>query len=150
MTDLQAALGRPQIARLDAVVAERTRLAGGYAAALADHPVLRAPRPRPDARWNWQTYAAVLRDEARLGQVEVLQFLLDRGIACKRGVGNAHQEPAYADRARWRGGPGGLAVSERLRDRMVMLPLYHGMTPPEQEAVIAALRALADAERGRS
>ena len=148
MTDLQAALGRPQIARLDAIVAERTRLAETYAAALAEHPVLRAPQPRPNARWNWQTYAAFLRDDARLGQVEVLQFLLDRGIACKRGVSNAHQEPAYADPSRWRMGPGGLAVSERLRDHTVMLPLYHGMTPAEQEAVIAALRELA--ERGRS
>ena len=148
MTDLQAALGRPQIARLDAIVAERTRLAETYAAALAEHPVLRAPQPRPNARWNWQTYAAFLRDGARLGQVEVLQFLLDRGIACKRGVSNAHQEPAYADRSRWRAGPGGLRVSERLRDGVVMLPLYHGMTPAEQEAVIAALRELA--ERGRS
>jgi perosamine synthetase len=147
MTDLQAALGRPQIARLDAIVAERTRLAETYAAALADHPVLRAPLPRPNARWNWQTYAAFLRDDARLGQVDVLQFLLDRGIACKRGVGNAHQEPAYADRSRWRSGPGGLAVSELLRDHTVMLPLYHGMTPAEQDAVIAALRELA--ERGR-
>jgi dTDP-4-amino-4,6-dideoxygalactose transaminase len=72
-----------------------------------------------------------------------MQFLLDRGIACKRGVGNAHQEPAYADPARWRAAPGGLAVSERLRDGMLLLPLYHGMSSSEQEAVISALRELA-------
>ena len=40
MTDLQAAVGRPQLARLDAIVAERRRLADRSRAAFADHPAL--------------------------------------------------------------------------------------------------------------
>jgi dTDP-4-amino-4,6-dideoxygalactose transaminase len=142
MTDLQAALGRPQIARLAQIVAERQRLAAAYASALENHPVLAAPQLRPNVRGNWQSYPARLREHARGRQVAVMQFLLDRGIACKRGVGNAHQEPAYADRSRWREGPSGLGLSERMRDEVVLLPLYHGMTTDEQAAVIAALDAL--------
>ena len=80
---------------------------------------------------------------------EVLQFLLDHGVACKRGVSNAHQEPAYAGGTHWRAAPDGLAVSERLRDQTVLLPLYHAMDDTEMEAVLAALAALDGALGGR-
>jgi perosamine synthetase len=52
---------------------------------------------------------------------------------------NAHQEPAYAGKETWRA-EGTLAVSERLRDRTVLVPLFHGMTDAEQDTVITALR----------
>ncbi|MBK7397818.1 MAG: DegT/DnrJ/EryC1/StrS family aminotransferase [Myxococcales bacterium] len=144
MTDLQAAVGRPQLARLDAIVAERRRLADRYREALADNPVLAPPTERSNARSNWQSYPTTLRPGARLGQVEVMQRLMDAGIACKRGVANSHQEPAYVDRPElWRGGP--LPVSERMRDTTVLLPLFHGMTAEEQDQVVAACQSLAPA-----
>lgn len=154
LTDLQAAVGRPQIARLDAIVGERRRLAAAYHEALAGNGVLGPTRERPTARSNWQSYPARLRKGAALGQTAVLQFLLDRGVACKRGVGNAHQEPAYRATGAWSCGPSGctlgcapgvcrrLATSERLRDETVLLPLYHGMTAEEQAQVLAALADL--------
>ena len=154
LTDLQAAVGRPQVARLDAIVAERRRLAAVYHDALAGNGVLAPPRERPGARTNWQSYPARLREGAAPEQTAVLQFLLDRGIACKRGVTNAHQEPAYRSRAAWTCGPAGcildcaagtcrrLTTSERLRDETVLLPLYHGMTEEEQAQVLAALEDL--------
>jgi len=152
LTDLQAAIGRPQLRRLDATVARRRELADRLAAALAENRVLSAPRERPDARGNWQSYPALLRPKCAAGQVEVLQFLLDRGVACKRGVGNAHQEPAYAGGTHWSAGPGGLSVSERLRDHTVLLPLYHAMDDAEMGAVVAALdeldRALGERRAG--
>jgi len=141
MTDLQAAVGRPQLARLDAIVAERRRLADRYAVALRDNPVLAPPTERSSARSNWQSYPTTLRSSSALGQVEVMQRLMDAGVACKRGVANAHQEPAYAERPKiWAAGP--LPVSERMRDTTVLLPLFHGMTEAEQGGVIAALDAL--------
>ncbi len=146
MTDLQAALGRPQIARLAASIAARRRLADVYAKALDGHPVLAAPRERAGCRGNWQSYPTTLRDDAPLSQRDVLQWLLDRGVSARRGVANAHQEPAYAQH------PGArfpLPVSERARDRTVMLPLYHGMTPAEQDTVLGALGALTRSCGGR-
>lgn len=141
MTDLQAAVGRPQLARLESIVAERRRLADRYAAALRDNRVLAPPSEPSWARSNWQSYPTSLRDGSVLSQVEAMQRLMDAGIACKRGVANSHQEPAYVDRpAIWAGGP--LPVSEQCRDRTVLLPLFHGMSDEEQEAVIAACTAL--------
>lgn len=154
MTDLQAALARPQLARLDAIVAERRALARRYAEALAEHPSLEPPREQPWMRANFQSYPLRIRAGARLSQREIMQHLLDRGVASRRGVGNAHAEPAYA-KAGWSCGPQPcddkahregrclrLPESEAARDQTVMIPLFHGMSAAEQDYVIGALRSL--------
>jgi dTDP-4-amino-4,6-dideoxygalactose transaminase len=95
-----------------------------------------------------------IRPGARQSQVEIMQHLLDRGIASRRGVSNAHAEPAYAT-APWSCGPEPcdarlhregrclrLRHSEEARDRTIMIPLFHGMTEAEQDHVLAALGAL--------
>jgi dTDP-4-amino-4,6-dideoxygalactose transaminase len=63
-------------------------------------------------------------------------------VACKRGISSAHQEPAYAGQSNWLAAPGGLAVSERLRDTTVLLPLFHAMTDAEMERLVDVLSAL--------
>jgi dTDP-4-amino-4,6-dideoxygalactose transaminase len=131
MTDLQAAVGRPQLSRLDGTVAERRRLAAQYISALATHSVLEVPSEEPWSRSNWQSFPVFLREDARMTQVDVMQYLLDRGIASKRGIGNAHQEPAYAHQ-----GPWNLPRSEWLRDHTILLPLFHGLTQAEQDRVL--------------
>ena len=154
MTDLQAAVGRPQLARLPAIIAERRALAARYAEALAGHPLLAPPTEPAWLRSNWQSYPVTLRTGGRMSQVAVMQFLLDRGVASRRGIGNAHAEPAYAKCA-WSCGPEPcdpaahaagrclrLPVSERARDNTILLPLFHGMSPAEQDHVVASLRAL--------
>lgn len=140
MTDLEAAIGRPQLARLAATITERRRLADRYAAALAEHPVLVPPTERPTTRANWQSYPARLRSDAEHRQDDVLRYFLANGIACRRGIANAHQEPAYAGRGNWSGGP--LPMSETLRNTTIMLPLFHGMTSDEEAAVLSAFDEL--------
>jgi dTDP-4-amino-4,6-dideoxygalactose transaminase len=154
LTDLQAALARSQLGRLDETIATRRTLAERYRAALADHPIFEAPQEQPWTRANFQSYPLRIRAGARLSQVEIMQRLLDRGIATRRGVGNAHAEPAYAVAA-WTCGPEPcddklhregkclrLRHSEAARDQTVMIPLFHGMSDAEQDYVIAALKAL--------
>ena len=57
-------------------------------------------------------------------QRAVMQRMLDRGVATRRGIMCAHLEPAYADLP--------LRVpaarSEAARDRCILLPLFAGMT----------------------
>jgi perosamine synthetase len=142
MTDLQAAIGRTQLQRLESTIARRRELAKRLSECLASSHVLEPPRQRPDARWNWQSFPAVLRRAFVGRQVEVLQVLLDHGVAAKRGVTNAHQEPAYAGQNNWSPGPGGLSVSERLRDNTVLLPLFHAMSEEELNRLLAVLAAL--------
>jgi dTDP-4-amino-4,6-dideoxygalactose transaminase len=144
LTDLQASVGRPQLARLAEIVAERRRLADRYAAAFANNTLFAPPVERPGRRSNWQSYALCLREGAKLTQVEAMQALVDRGIACKRGIQNAHQEPAYAGKDNWGATEGEtLRVSERVRDTRILIPLFHGMKPEEQDLVIETVEAVA-------
>jgi perosamine synthetase len=144
MTDMQAAIARCQLARLDAIVAERRRIAAAYSAHLQDNRRLAAPRDPPWSRTNWQSYPVRLREGTGMSQIEAMQFLMDRGIAVKRGVSNAHQEPAYSDRTTWTGGD--LSVSERLRDTTMLVPLFHGMTTGDQDRVMESVSALGSAD----
>jgi perosamine synthetase len=139
MTDLQAAIGRVQLARLDIIVAERRALAARFQELFRTHPVLTVLDAQPWARSNWQSYPVFLRDGCGVAQVAAMQHVMDRGIACKRGIANAHQEAAYAGRANWaKARSETLAESERLRDRTILLPLFHGMVREEQDRIVDA------------
>jgi perosamine synthetase len=154
MTDLQAAMARPQLARLGEIMAQRRLLADRYRAALEGHPLLEPPRETLWMRANFQSYPLRIRAGATRTQVEIMQHLLDHDVACRRGVGNAHMEPAYRN-LDWSCGPTPcdpalhrqgrchrLRQSEAARDEVVMIPLFHGMTTAEQDQVLAALAGL--------
>jgi perosamine synthetase len=146
MTDLQAAIGRVQLERLPAMLADRRRLAARYRERLAGLPVDWLQEP-PDGRANWQAWLVDLPSAA--DQATVIAALAERGIASRRGVMCAHREPAYAT-ARWRCAAGNgcgcgagscarLRRSETAQDRRIQLPLHPGMTDADQDDVVQAL-----------
>ncbi len=133
MTDLQAAVGRPQLARLAETVARRRRLAEAYRSLL--EPLDVVPPFEPTwARSNWQSYC--VRLPPRADQLAVMQAMLDRGVATRRGIMCAHLEPAYADHHVHPP----LAELERARDHCLLLPLYTQMTEGDQLLVVEALK----------
>jgi perosamine synthetase len=136
LTDIQAAVGREQLKRLPAMVARRRELADRYQAQLSGLAAVITPREPAWARTNWQSYAVRLQPAANRDQV--MQRMLDAGIATRRGVINAHAEPAYPP-ASWRAAPGGLANSEQASATSLVLPLYHQMTVEDQDRVIESL-----------
>ncbi len=140
LTDLQAAIVRPQLRRLGASLAERKRLAAAFIAALDGHPVLAPPMPRGNARPNWQSFPTRVRPSSKRTVDELLRWFQDRGISCRRGLTNAHREPAYQGKGNFTAGP--LPVSEELRRATLMLPLFQGMTRDEETAVVAAIAEL--------
>jgi perosamine synthetase len=134
LTDIQAAIGREQLARLDGLVARRRELAARYAAALRHLPGIVLPREPEWARTNWQTYAVRLE---RADQRRVMQRMLEDGVSTRRGVMNAHREASYPA-GTWRA-TGSLTCGERAQDTAVALPLYHDMTLEDQDRVVASL-----------
>jgi dTDP-4-amino-4,6-dideoxygalactose transaminase len=144
MTDIQAAVGREQLKRLPEVFVRRRELADAYQSRLAHMRGFTVPFEPQYARSNWQSYCIRLSDD--IGQQEVMQALLERGISTRRGIMCAHREPAYQKES-WRSiGP--LEHSEQAQDRCVLIPLYSQMEPNEQETVVSSLHevlALEDA-----
>ena len=133
MTDIQAAVGIEQLKRLPELIVERRELAEKYANLLADISWLASPHEPPYARSNWQSYPVKFAESAPLSRDELMQALLDRGIATRRGIMNARQEGAYS------GAHYKLEEAERASDRVILLPLFSGSSTAI-EKVVAAIR----------
>lgn len=135
MTDIQAAVGREQLKRLDEIVRARRAIASRYLALLADVPGLGLPTEPQYARSNWQSFCVRLPDGC--DQRGVMQSALDAGIATRRGIMCSHREAAYSgDTHRWT-----LQNSERAQDQCIVLPLYVQMTEGDLQQVVDILKA---------
>jgi perosamine synthetase len=134
MTDIQAAVGRVQLKRLPEMLKRRIQLADNYAQAFREITGLVPPIAPEYARSNYQSYAVRVTGDFPLSRDALMQHLLERKISTRRGVMNAHQEPAYASQ-----GPYDLPQSESGRDDVILLPLFSSMTDDEQARVIDEL-----------
>ena len=134
MTDIQAAIGREQLKRLPEIVERRRFVADRYRELLADIPGLVLPEEPEWARSNWQSFCVRVPD--RCDQRRVMQYMLDRGVATRRGVLCAHREQAYAGIPC----PWPLPESEKAQDHAVILPLYHQITEEDLCYVAEVLR----------
>jgi dTDP-4-amino-4,6-dideoxygalactose transaminase len=135
MTDIQAAVGIEQMKRLGWIVERRRELAARYTAALSDHPWLRPPCVPEYAEPNFQSYAVQLSRHAPISRDELMQQLLDQGIATRRGIMLSHREPAYDDYC----GPRRLDQSERASDCSLLLPLFPQMADSQVDEIVRRL-----------
>lgn len=137
MTDVQAAIGRVQLGRLDAMVARRRELADRYRTLLADLPQLRLVTDPAWGTTNYQSCWLLLPEDSPLSRDDLLAEFTRAAISPRRGIMAAHLEPACADLP-----PVSLPVTERLTADSLVLPLYHQMTEEEQDRVVAVLRSV--------
>ena len=129
--ELQAAVGRVLLRRLEAMNDHRRALAARYRAGLAGLP-LALPREAPGARHVYHLY--VVRTPARDA---LAGFLRGRGIATGIHYPVAsHQQPAVEAFS-----PPALPRTERLVGEILTLPLSAGHREAEVDQVIAAVQA---------
>jgi len=148
MTDIQAAVGREQLKRLPEIVDQRRELASRYQSLLAEIPGLGLPVEPDWARSTWQSFCVRLPVES--DQRQVMQSMLDTGVATRRGVMCSHREVAYPANT-WScvGRTEGCACTagfcQRLRhsqeaqDHTIILPLFPQMSLDQQDYVVKAL-----------
>lgn len=134
MTDMQAALGLCQLDALDEILARRRHLAERYNAMLDGIPGIEPPRDPPFTDRTWQSYCIRIDPRAAVGQSELMQRLLDDGIATRRGVMAIHHEAAYAAMP-----TPPLPHTEAAAAETMMLPLFPGLTDEQQDYVVDRL-----------
>jgi len=128
--DIQAAVGRVLLRRLDAMNEQRRRVAARYAVGLAGLP-LGLPSERAGARHVYHLY--VIRSDRRDA---LAKYLRERGIAT--GIHYpvpCHRQPAVESLA-----PPALPATERLVREILTLPMSAGHTEAEADEVAAAIR----------
>ena len=133
MTDMQAALGLCQLDILDEVLERRRVLAQRYTEAISSIMNLQAPYEPPYANRTWQSYCVRIGPGSPLRQGELMQALLDDGIATRKGVMAIHQEGAYCAEHT------DLPHTEDATRDVLMLPLFPGLTFDQQDYVIDRL-----------
>jgi perosamine synthetase len=138
MTDIQAAVGIKQLEKLDRLIEERRKIAARYQQAFKDIDCITLPSEPAGYFSNYQSYSIYLKTNSPVSRNDLMQKLLDAGIATRRGVMTAHRETAYKDQYK----EVHLPVSEDLADRSIVIPLYVPMKNEEVESVIENIRKL--------
>lgn len=130
LTDLQAALGTSQLAKLPRFLAARDAQAERYRAELADLPVVLPPEAPPGWRHGRHLFAVQVED--RRWAYEALH---EAGVGVQVHYVPLHHHPRFATAERH----GDLAAVDAAYDRLLSLPLHPGLTEDEQGQVVAAL-----------
>lgn len=134
MTDVQAAVGRKQLQRLPELVARRRAHASRYAELLGNIEGLSLPAEPEWAHSNWQSYCVRLPNH--VDQKEVMQNLLDQGIATRRGIMCSHREAPYLNGKQRHD----LRQSELAQDHSILLPIYAQMSDDDLVSVADTLK----------
>lgn len=134
MTDIQAAMGIVQMGKLQTIIDKRRRIAALYDHELGKVPHLRVPKIPEYAFHNYQSYWVELMESSPLGRDELMQRLLEKGIATRRGIMAIHLERCYAAFRV------SLPATEKIARNTILFPLYPSMTDEEREYVVNSVR----------
>ena len=131
LTDIQAALGTSQLAKLDAFVDRRNEIAHRYRELLAGLPLDLPPEAPPGVRHAYHLF--VIRVENRRAVYDALHAA---GIAVQVHYVPIYRHPLYADTGRT---AADFPETERAYEGLLSLPMFPALTDTEQDRVVEVL-----------
>jgi len=141
ITDIQAAIGRAQLAYLPAWQTRREYLAALYDASLAQVPGLLLPRRPTDGRHAWHLYQVRVTRGCRETRDLIIDALTRQGIGLSVHFIPVHQLSAYQRIL----GPEecrSVPVTDRVAQEVLSLPIYPGLAEAELAHVAESLLTL--------
>jgi UDP-4-amino-4,6-dideoxy-N-acetyl-beta-L-altrosamine transaminase len=139
LTDLQAALGLSQLARMDEWRAAREARADRYDALLAGAP-FRLPARVEGSVSAWHLYAVEVTGEATRSRAEIFAAMRADNIGVNVHYIPIHTQPYYAQRGFAREQfPNAVAYY----DHAISIPLFPAMTDAQQDRVVETMVRLA-------
>jgi perosamine synthetase len=144
LTDIGAALGASQLARIETFLASRRRLAARYLDRLAGHELLDPAVVAPGADPAWHFMFVQLRlDRLRVDRGEIFHALRAERIGVNVHYLPVHRHTFYRQRF-----PAvSMPVAEAAYERLLTLPLFASMTFDDVDDVVAALDKVTAAYR---
>jgi dTDP-4-amino-4,6-dideoxygalactose transaminase len=135
MTDIQAALGLVQLARLDTFQRRRSEIFARYNAAFESVEQLQIPTTRPDVSHAWHLYVLRLQDGALpAGRDALIAALKDRGICTSVHFIPVHMHTFYREKYGYRAEDFPIAFDNF--QRMLSLPLSPALNDEDVARVI--------------
>lgn len=140
MTELQAAVGRVQLTKLDGFIDERASWAQVYREELGSLGWLTLPHSDARDRHAWQAFVTVVNeDSSPTTRNELMQDLNSSGIATRPGT-HAVTELAYYRKLGV--DPSAYPVARALHHRSMAIPMHNRMSADDYQYVIDTLRPL--------
>lgn len=137
MTELQAALGLSQLAKVDKFVARRRQLADRYNELLKDLP-LKVPYQNPDTDSSWHLYIVrVDFNKIKKTKKQIFAEMKAKGVCLNLHYIPVHTQPYYQNLGFKHGD---FPVSEKYYEEAFTLPLYYSLTDEQQDCVVSALK----------
>jgi perosamine synthetase len=142
MTDLQAAVGIPQIARVDEIVEARKKNAARLTAGLGDVAGITPPRELPGRSHVWHQYTVLL--DAGIDRDRVVADLAEAGV----GAGIYYPRTVF-DYDCYRNDPRvvieDMPVAESVARRCLSLPVHQHLTDDQLDTVVESVRRVVGA-----
>jgi dTDP-4-amino-4,6-dideoxygalactose transaminase len=147
MSDVQAALGLVQLAKLEKNIARRVEIARQYTAAFSRMPeLIPAPDAHPGDRHARHLYILRLRLERLcIDRNCFFEELRARGIGASVHFIPVYHLSYYRERFGWR--PEEFPVTEAIFRSCLSLPCFPRMTAADVERVIAAVAEIVESNR---
>ena len=138
LTDIACALGIEQLKRLESNLRRRREIAARYNAALEEIPGIAAPKVRQDVNPAWHLYPVRLElEHLRAGRGGIFRALRAENIGVNVHYIPVHLHPYYRDRFGYKQGV--YPAAEDAYERLLSLPMFHGMSDQDVEDVIRAV-----------
>jgi perosamine synthetase len=138
LTDIACALGIQQLTKLEENLARRRQIASQYNVALRGMPGLLPPQVREDVNPAWHLYPIRLELEKLLiDRDQAFRALRAENIGVNVHYIPVHLHPYYRDRFGYSGGE--YPVAEAAHQRLISLPMFHGMSDDDVQDVIRAV-----------
>jgi len=142
VTDMQAAVGVAQLAKLDGFIEARTRNFDHLYEGLSDlEDVLVLPEATPNSEPSWFGFPVAMRPEAPISRNDLVRALNDRGIGTRLVfAGNLLRQPAYLDITHRV--VGDLTNADFVMENALWLGVFPGLTPDHIDHVIDVVHTL--------
>ncbi|TXS47472.1 lipopolysaccharide biosynthesis protein RfbH [Streptomyces sp. OR43] len=138
-TDIQAALGLTQLAKLDSFIEARQRNWRRLREGLDGVPGLLLPEPTPRSEPSWFGFVITVDPEAPFRRAELVDFLEERKIGTRRlFAGNLTRHPAYIDQPHRIVGE--LTNSDLITEHTFWIGVYPALTDEMLDYVTASIK----------
>jgi len=143
LSDINAALGLVQLARINQIKAKREQVAQWYQQILSDEDRLIVPAAGPDCDMSWFVFVVRLQDDFTADhRNRVLEQLTCEGIQVGNYFPPVHLQPFMVEQFGYK--TGDFPITESASARTIALPFHNNLKPEEVAFVCERLRAAMD------
>ncbi len=137
MTDVTAAIGIPQLKRIEHIMHEKNKIAQQYNEAFKDHPLITIPHlPGYVTRHSWYMYC--IRVHETVERDDVTRLMTEKGVDFRLSFPPIPLQPVYRQLYGYRAGD--FPRAENIFNSFIDIPCWAGMNKEHVDRVIEVVK----------